>query len=74
MSTIERKAKDAYFAQDRSKRCGLSLYTDGYKDGFLQAMNEVMDCLNQSNNKVRIDSIRSLVYKYGNENRNMREM
>lgn len=67
MKNIEEKARLAYWQQKPRKAYGLGSFTEGYKDGFVAALNMVSECLSKPNNKEKIDSITKLIEEYGNE-------
>lgn len=65
MTTLDTKAKASYFGKERTRAIGTSIYTLGYKDGFLDALQEVRGILNSnSNNKNRMDGIKNLLYEH----------
>ncbi len=62
---IETKAMAAYFASDARKAIGISIYTNGYKEGFMAALSEVNRCITDlPNNKVRLTAILKLIEEY----------
>ncbi len=62
---IETKARAEYFASDAKKAIGISIYTDGYKEGFLAALCEVNHCIKDlPNNKERLTAILELIEEY----------
>lgn len=65
MTKIETKAKAAYFASEARKAIGISIYTNGYKEGFMAALSEVNRCITDlPNNKVRLTAILKLIDEY----------
>lgn len=42
---IETKARAAYFATDAKKSIATNIYIQGYKEGFMAALNEVSRCI-----------------------------
>ena len=62
---IETKARAAYFALDARKAIGISIYTNGYKEGFIAALNEVNQCITDlPNNKERLTAISKMIKEY----------
>ena len=62
---IETKASAAYFASEARKATGISIYTSGYKEGFIAALNEVNRCITDlPNNKERLTAILKLIEEY----------
>lgn len=62
---IETKARAAYFASDARKAIGISIYTNGYKEGFMAALSEVNRCITDlPNNKERLTAILKLIEEY----------
>lgn len=64
MTKIETMARTAYFAQDRSERCSLGQFMDGYQEGFQMALYEVKLAMGKPNNKDKIESINELIKEY----------
>ena len=69
MTKIETKARSAYFASEARKAIGISIYTNGYKEGFVEALSEVKNCMGMPNNKERLDAILKLIDDYELEGR-----
>ena len=72
MNKIDTKARASYFAKERTKAIGASIYTTGYKDGYLQALEDVREAIqSQPNNKARIMGVINLIKvnigEYGDE-------
>lgn len=67
MEKIEEKARLAYWRQKPRKAYGLGSFTEGYKDGFVAALNMVSECMSKPNNKEKLESINELLKEYGNE-------
>lgn len=62
---IETKASAAYFASEARKATRTSIYTNGYRAGFIAALNEVNQCITDlPNNKVRLTAISKLIEEY----------
>lgn len=62
---IETKARSAYFASEARKAIGISIYTNGYKEGFIAALSEVNQCITDlPNNKERLTAILKLIDEY----------
>lgn len=68
MEKIEEKARLAYWRQKPRKAYGLGSFTEGYKYGFVAALNIVSECLSKPNNKEKLESITNLIEEY-EENR-----
>lgn len=64
---IETMARLSYFATDAKKSIATNIYIQGYKKGFVKALNMVSECLNKPNNKERIECLTNLIEEYGNE-------
>ena len=45
MTTIEQKARMSYFDKVTQSSLRADTYTSGYKNGFLQALSEVLECM-----------------------------
>lgn len=69
MTTIERKAKVSYFSREPHKAIGASVYTSGYRDGFLDALQEVRECLEMKSPDDRLKCITKLLDVYEPEGR-----
>ena len=62
---IETKASAAYFASEARKAIGISIYTNGYKEGFIAALSEVNQRITDlPNNKERLTAILKLIEEY----------
>ena len=62
---IETKASAAYFASEARKATGISIYTNGYKEGFIAALSEVNRCITGlPNNKERLTAISKMIKEY----------
>lgn len=65
---IETMAKTKYFGKDAKKAIGISIYTTGFEDGFMEALKILGDILQQkSNNLDRINTIKEFLDSYGNK-------
>ena len=67
MKNIDEMARLAYWQQKPRKAYGLDSFTEGYKEGFVAALNMVSECLSKPNNKERVESLTNLIEEYGNE-------
>ena len=68
MTTIERKARVSYFSREPRKSVGAAVYTFGYKDGFLTALDECRCAINSKfNNKEKLEALDELFKKYEHE-------
>ena len=64
MTTIEQKARMSYFDKAQSS-LRADIYTSGYKNGFLQALSEVLECMTSTpNNKDRLIKIAKMIDDY----------
>ena len=62
---IETKASAAYFASEARKATWTSIYTNGYRAGFIAALSEVNRCITDlPNNKERLTAILKLIEEY----------
>ena len=64
MEKIEEKARLAYWRQKPRKAYGLGSFTEGYKEGFVAALNMVRECLSKPNNKEKLEMIEKLIGEY----------
>lgn len=65
---IETIAKTRYFSKETKKAIGISIYTNGFEDGFMEALKILGDILEEkSNNLERINTIKEFLDTYGNE-------
>ena len=73
MTKIDTKAKNTYFASEAKKAIGISIYTDGYKQGFIAALKECKAAIySKYNNKERVEAFDKLYKEYENEFENGR--
>ena len=62
---IETMARLSYFATDAKKSIATNIYIQGYKEGFVKALNEVNRCITDlPNNKERLTAILELIEEY----------
>ena len=61
-------AKTRYFGKEARKSIGISIYTTGFEDGFMEALKILGDILEEkSNNLDRIKTIKDFLDTYGNK-------
>lgn len=61
-------AKTRYFGKEARKSIGISIYTTGFEDGFMEALKIIGDILEQkTNNLERIKTIKEFLDTYGNK-------
>lgn len=62
------KARKAYFSSDRKEIRGFDIYTEGYYDGYHQALDDIRFIMNSKpNNLEKIQNINEYLNEYGNE-------
>lgn len=65
MTKIEQKARMSYFEKATQSNLRADIYTFGYKNGFLQALSEVLECMTSTpNNKDRLIKIAKMIDDY----------
>lgn len=58
---IEEAAIEAYFSYDSTTKTATKIFIDGYKCGYQAAMAKIRECLNESCNKLKLESINKLI-------------